>query len=220
MRFTLFAAGLLGVALSQSACKKGGGTNSPEGECAGMCGKGTRCDGSVCVVDYSQDICASPEDMVNETPVVPMKPPITSWGECYEDRSTLPKKFKPVDDSKIPQYDVNAPRAVDMNGGDGDEQLNEAVLNQHMREVEYAINECLALASCYQGSSLPNGRIDFQFRLTGAGKVDAISVTAPPGLSVFGIVPCVRKAVSDHAFPTYSGPPMSVKYNIEIGGVE
>lgn len=217
MRFTLFAAGLLGVALSQSGCKKDGSTNSPDGECAGLCGKGTRCDGGVCIVDYSQDICATPSD-VEEHPVVPMKPPITSWGECYTDRSELPKKFKPVDDSKIPQFDPDAARALEMNGGD--EQINEAVLNSHMREVEYAINDCLALASCYQGSSLPNGRLDFQFRLTGNGKVESITATAPPGLSVFGVIPCVRKAIADHAFPTYNGPAMTVKYNVEIGGVE
>ncbi len=213
MRFTLFAVGFFGVALSQAACKKDGETNSPGGgECESMCGRGTRCDGKVCVVDYSQDICSTPEE---EQPVVAMKPPITSWGECYEDRNQMPK-FKPVDDSKIAQFDPNATRNLDMNGGD--EQLNEAVLNSHMRDVEYAINDCLAKAACYQGSSLPNGRIDFQLRLSGSGKVDSISVSAPPGLSVFGIIPCVRKAVSDHAFPSYDGPPMTVKYNIEIGG--
>ncbi len=218
MRFTLFAGVFLGVALSQSACKKSGDSNSPGGECSGMCGKGTRCDGSICVIDYSQDVCASEEE-TQEHPVVPMKPPITSWGECYEDRDSLPK-FKAVDDKKIPQFDPNAPRPVDLNSNGGDEQLNEAVLNAHMREIEYAINDCLAKAACYQGSSLPNGRIDFHFRLTGAGKIDAITVSAPPGLSVFGIIPCARKAVADHAFPAYDGPPMTVKYNIEIGGVD
>ena len=84
MRFTLFAVGILGAALAQTACKRDSETSSPSGECDGMCGRGTRCDGKLCVVDYSQDICASPE--TNETPVVPMKPPITSWGECFEDR--------------------------------------------------------------------------------------------------------------------------------------
>ena len=87
-----------------------------------------------------------------------------------------------------------------------------------MRDVEYAINDCLAKAACYQGSILPNGRIDFTFRLLGTGKVESISVVAPTGLSVFGIIPCARKAVVDHVFPTYDGPAMTVKYNIEIGG--
>ncbi|MBK9756726.1 MAG: hypothetical protein IPO88_25145 [Nannocystis sp.] len=215
MRFTLFAVGILGAALAQTACKRDSETSSPSGECDGMCGRGTRCDGKLCVVDYSQDICASPE--TNETPVVPMKPPITSWGECFEDRSTMPK-FKPVDDKSIAQFDPDAARRVDLNGNGGDEQLNEAVLNSHMRDVEYAINDCLAKAACYQGSSLPNGRMDFTFRLLGTGKVESITVAAPTGLSVFGIIPCARKAVVDHVFPTYDGPAMTVKYNIEIGG--
>lgn len=218
MRFTLFAVGILGMALVEVACKRDGETTSPGGECDGMCGRGTRCDGKVCVVDYSQDICATPGE-TNETPVVPMKPPITSWGECYEDRNQMPK-FKPVDDKGIPQFNINAPRNLDLNGNGGDEQLNEAILNAHMREVEYAINDCLAKAACYQGSSLPNGRIDFTFRLMGSGKVESIAVEAPAGLSVFGIIPCARKAVADHVFPTYDGPAMTVRYNIEIGGVE
>ena len=219
MRFTWFAAGFLVVALSPTACKRSGDSSSPGGECGGLCGKGTRCDGSMCVVDYSQDICASAEE-VNETPVVPMKPPITSWGECYQDRSELPKKFKPVDDKSIPQFDPNAARAVDMNGTGGDATLDESLLNANMREVEYAINECLATAACYQGSGLPNGRIEFQFRLRGTGKIESVTVAAPTGLSVFGVVPCSRKAIADHVFPTFDGPPMTVRYSIEIGGVD
>jgi hypothetical protein len=212
MRTTLIAAGLLGVASLVGACKKGADSNGPGGgECSGMCGRGTRCDGSVCVVDYSQDICATPAE---EAPQVPMRAPITSWGECWEDRNQLPK-FKPMDDKSIPQFDPNAVRKLDLNSGD--EQLGEPVLMSHMRDVEYAINDCLSKASCYQGSSLPGGTIDFVFRLTGEGKVESISVTAPPGLQVFGIIPCVRRAVADHPFPKFDGPSMTVKYNIEIG---
>lgn len=215
MRITLFAAGILGVALGQAGCKRDGGSSSPGGgECGGMCGRGTRCDGQVCVVDYGQDICASSTTPEPE-PEVPMRPPITNWGECWEDRNQLPKKFKAVDDRDLPQFDPNQARKLDMNTGE--EQLSAPVLNAHMREVEYDINKCLSLASCYQGSSLSGGRIDFEFRLMGSGKVDAITVTAPPALSVFGIIPCARRAVADHAFPTYDGPPMNVKYNIEIG---
>lgn len=212
MRTTVIAVGLLGVALQQGACKKTGETSSPGGECSGLCGKGTRCDGGVCVVDYSQEICNGTIEEKQE--VVPSRPPITSWGECWEDRNQMPK-FKPVDDKKIPQFDPNAVRKLDMNHGD--EQLNEPVLMSHMRDVEYAINACLSTAACYQGSSLAGGTIDFVFRLSGDGKVDSVSVTAPPPLQVFGIVPCVRKAVADHAFPAFDGPSMTVKYNIEIG---
>ena len=214
MRITLFAAVILGAGFGQAACKKDSGTSDPGGECSGRCGKGTRCDGEKCIVDYGQDICASNEPTKVE-PVVPMRPPITNWGECWQDRNQLPKKFKPVDDKDIPQFDPNEARSLDW--GEGEEQLSAPVLNANMREIEYDINECLGIAACYQGSSLPGGHIDFAFRLGGKGKVDAISVTAPAGLSVFGIIPCARKAVANHSFPSYAGPPMTVKYSIDIG---
>ncbi|PCC71757.1 hypothetical protein SAMN02745121_03109 [Nannocystis exedens] len=216
MRTTLILAGLVGLSMAPAACKKNSDSNAPGGECGGMCGRGTRCDGNTCVVDYSQDICTS-QAVVQEE--VPMRPPITSWGECTLDRNQLPKKFVPVDDKSIPQYDPNRTRTLDWSAGD--EQLNEPVLNANMREVEYAINECLAVAACYNGGSLKGGRIDLIISLVGkTGRADAVSVTAGPDLQVFGIVPCVRKAIANHQFPTYNGPPMTVKYNIEIGGTE
>jgi len=212
MRTGLIAAGFLAVMVQQPACKRDSETSTPSGGCADKCGKGTRCDGSMCVVDYSQDICSS--GTVEQPDEVPMKAPITNWGECWEDRNQLPK-FKPVDDKKIPQFDPNAARRLDMNAGE--EQLNEPVLMSQMRDVEYEINKCLSLAACYQGTSLESGGLDFQFRLGGDGKVESITVKAPPGLQVFGIVPCVRRAVADHQFPTFDGPGMSVNYNIQIG---
>lgn len=215
MRTTLLVAGLLGVALSPTACKRNSDSVTPEGECGGLCGKGTRCDGSVCVVDYSQDICAAPDDAAKPE-VAPSKPPIQSWGECTVERSSLPKKFVPVNDKNIPQFDPNRARTLDWN--EGEEQLSESMLMANMRDVEYKINECLSVAACYQGGSLPDGRIDMHFSLSGKdGHVDAVTVTAPAGLQVYGIIPCVRKAIAEHQFPTYNGPPMTVKYNIEIG---
>ena len=214
MRTGLIAAGFLVVMVQQTACKRDGDTSSPNSGCADKCGRGTRCDGKLCVVDYGQDICSSgaPTESPDE---VPAKPPITNWGECWQDRNQLPKKFKAVDDSSIPQFDPDQARNLDW--GEGEEQLTAPVLNAHMREIEYDINECLGIAACYQGSSLPGGHIDFAFRLGGKGKVDSISVTAPAGLSVFGIIPCARKAVANHEFPSYAGPPMTVKYSIDIG---
>lgn len=214
MRTTLILAGLVGLGLSPAACKRNGDSSNPSGECSDLCGRGTRCDGRVCVVDYSQDICAGPPEVVQEE--VPMRPPITSWGECTLDRNQMPKKFVAVDDSAIPQYDVDRPRTVDW--ADGDEQLNEPVLNANMREIEYAINECLAVAACYNDGNVKGGRLDLVVGLSGkTGKAEAVSVTAPPDLQIFGIVPCIRKAVAAHQFPTYNGPSMTVKYNIEIG---
>lgn len=213
MRTGLIAAGFLAVMVQQTACKRDGDTSSPGGGCADKCGRGTKCDGSMCVVDYSEVNCA--DDGPTTSPdEVPSKPPITSWGECWEDRNQLPK-FKPVDDKAIPQFDPNAVRRLDMNAGE--EQLNEPVLMSNMRDVEYEINKCLSTAACYQGQSLAGGQIDFQFRISGDGKVDSVTVRAPQQLQIFGIVPCARKAVFDHQFPKFDGPGMSVNYNIQIG---
>lgn len=203
------------MAISPVACKRNGDTAAPTGECGGMCGHGTRCDGKVCVVDYSQDICGS-HDEPKAPEAVPTKPPVTSWGECTLDRNQLPKKHVPVNDKDIPQYDPNRARTLDWS--EGDEQLNEPVLMSNMRDIEYAINECLAVAACYNNASLPGGRLDLVISLSGkTGKADAVTITAPPALQIYGIVPCVRRAVADHQFPTYSGPPMTIKYNVEFG---
>lgn len=215
MRTTLIAAGLVGFAISPVACKRNTDSAAPSGECSGLCGRGTRCDGRLCVVDYSQDICTqqveSPPD-----PAVPTRPPITSWGECTMDRNDLPKKFVPVDDKSIPQFDPNRARTLDWS--EGEEQLSEPVLMANMRDIEYKINDCLAVAACYNGGGLKGGLLDFAISVSGkTGKALAVTVTAPPDLQVFGIVPCVRKAISEHQFPTYDGPPMTVKYSIEIG---
>lgn len=218
MRTTLIAAGILGMAVSPLACKRNSDSTAPSGECGGLCGRGTRCDGSVCVVDYSQDICSSPTETRHEEEV-PTKPPITSWGECTLDRNQLPKKHVPVNDKDIPQYDPNRARKLDWN--EGEEQLTEPVLMSNMRDIEYKINDCLAVAACYNNGSLKGGRLDMVISLSGkTGKVDSVSITAPPDLQIFGIVPCVRRAIAEHQFPTYNGPPMTVKYNIEIGDAE
>lgn len=214
MRTTSIAAALIGLSLSPVACKRNGDSNAPTGECGDMCGRGTRCDGSVCVVDYSQDICDGHIEEATEE--VPMRPPITTWGECTRDRSELPKKFVAVDDSAIAQYDVNRPRQVDW--ADGEEQLGEPLLNANMREIEYAIHECLAVAACYNEAPLRGGNIHLVLSLSGkAGRADAVSVTTPENLQVFGTVPCIRAAVAAHQFPTYDGPSMTVNYTIEIG---
>ncbi|MBZ5710181.1 hypothetical protein [Nannocystis pusilla] len=211
MRTNLIFAGLVAFSLPV-ACKRNSDSRGPD-ECGGLCGKGTRCDRGACVVDGSQDIPVTQEVETNE---IPMRPQITSWGECTHERDELPKKHVPVDDTAIPQYDIERPRVLDWS--EGEDQLNEQVLSAHMREVEYGINECLAIAACYNGGSLRGGRLDMIIGLVGkTGRVDAVTVTASRDLQVFGIVPCVRKAVADHQFPSYNGPPMTVKYNIEIG---
>jgi len=198
-----------GLSLGLTSCHKGEGTASPN-ECAGMCGKSTRCDGSKCVVDYSTDVC---DGMSMEEEIEDMPPPISNWGACDVDPSTLPS-FEPVDDSAIPAYDPKKATVLDMNAGS--ERLSDTQLAAQMRQIEHKINSCLSLASCHN-NGLGSGTIGFEFRVTGKnGSVDGVNVTAPEELQVFGIVPCVRKAIADHTFPTFQGQQMVVNYSVEL----
>ncbi|MEZ4453949.1 MAG: hypothetical protein R3B09_31115 [Nannocystaceae bacterium] len=201
------SAGLL-AAISPMACHKK--TSEKPGECAGMCGKGTRCDGAACVVDYSQDICGTP---YQSEPEVEMEPPVESWGVCDQDRSSLPA-FVAADDSKIPQFDANATMVLDMNAGT--ERLRDDVLNAEMRKIEHEINACLNTAACYNGGRLGSGEIGFRFRVMGNGTVHSVSIEAPQDLTVYGVVPCARKVIFQHKFPKFDGQNMVVKYTIEL----
>ena len=200
---------LLGLGLAASSCKKSAESRSP-GDCNGMCGKYTHCEEGQCVVDYTTAVC---DGMSTEFDEVETLPPITSWGACEVDPATLPP-FAPVDDSGIPAYDPKKATVLDMNAGS--ERLDDNRLMSEMRTIEHKLNECLSLASCYN-NGLGSGRIDFEFRILGkTGAVDGVNIRAPEELTVYGIIPCVRKAVFEHRFPTFDGQHMVVNYSVEL----
>ncbi len=178
-----------------------------------MCGKGTRCDNGTCVVDYGQDICGNSYEEDDEPEIGDRKPPIDNWAECTEDMASLPE-FVPMDDSNVPQYDPNAARSIDMNAGD--EQLNEELINNHMREIEYALNACFSKAACYNGGAFPTGEVSFTFRLEASGDVSSVALQAPEEFNIFGTIQCARRAVADHKFPSYDGAAMTISYSVEL----
>jgi hypothetical protein len=44
-----------------------------------------------------------------------------------------------------------------------------------------------------------------------------VTVKAPAHLRVFGIVPCLRKALFTHRFPSWDGPAAGVDYSFQVG---
>ncbi len=202
---------VLGMA-AVGACR-GGNTIAP-GECGTMCGKGTRCDDGTCVVDYGQDVCGNSYDFdEGDADIGEARPPIDNWAQCNQDMGSLPE-FVPVDDSDIPEFDPNATRSINMNGGD--EQLSEDLINNHMREIEYALNECFSLAACYNEGAFPTGEVSFTFRLEPSGEVSSVGLKAPADFNIFGTIQCARRAVADHKFPSYDGPGMTISYSVEL----
>jgi len=200
---------LFGLTLGLSSCRKSEETTAPT-ECAGMCGKYTRCDGSKCIVDYSSTVC---DGMSMEEEVEDMPPPIANWGACDVDPASL-APFEPIDDSAIAAYNPDKATVLDMQAGT--ERLSDTQLAGQMRQIEHKINACLSLASCHN-NGLGSGSLGFEFRIAGkSGRVDGVNITAPEELQVFGIVPCVRKAIWDHPFPTFNGQHMVVNYSVEL----
>ena len=204
----------LSLGFGSSACKRSEESVSPKasGDCNGLCGKYTHCEDGVCVVDYTTAVC---EDMSTDLgePVESM-PPVTSWGSCDIDPSNLPEEFVPVDDSRVPAYDPKKATVLDMNAGS--ERLDDTRLMAEMRTIEHELNKCLSIASCYN-NGLGSGTISFEFRIVGKnGAVDGVNVTAPEGLSVYGIIPCTRAAIYEHTFPTFDGQHMVVNYSVEL----
>lgn len=120
--------------------------------------------------------------------------------------------FVAVDDRKIPEFSAAEPQALDMKAGS--ERLSEAVLDQHFARVNPAIVACVTTASRY--GELGSGSLKFKLRILPTGKVESVSVTAPASLKVWGIVPCARKAVFEHRFPTFDGPAIAVNFGVDV----
>lgn len=123
-----------------------------------------------------------------------------------------PPPFVAVDDRSIPEFSNKEAQAIDLNAGS--ERLGEHVLDQHFTRVTPRIQGCVATASRY--GEVGSGRLAVKLRILPSGKVESVSVKAPAGLAVWGIVPCARKAVYDHRFPSFDGPSIGVDFAVDV----
>lgn len=122
--------------------------------------------------------------------------------------------FVPVDDSNIPQFKGGTDQTIDMKGGS--ERLKDRVVDQHLRRLENRFQKCLETAAQYSDDYVGGGTIKYQFRIEGSGKVSSVTAKAPAKLEVFGIIPCVRKAIHTHQFPSFDGPSMVVESSFRV----
>ena len=53
-------------------------------------------------------------------------------------------------------------------------------------------------------------------RVGGDGKVLSVSASAPAAIRESGAIPCIRKAVYDHRFPSRDGPAMAVDLRFDV----
>jgi hypothetical protein len=188
------------------ACDRGPGAD----ECYNVCGEGTECRDKRCVIAQLEDE-ALPEDDGKQDKKKKRRRKKKGDGSEAADASD----FKPVNDSHIPKYDPNRVQKIGMDSGT--ERLPDETIRSHLRRLEPKFNQCIETAAMYSDEDIRPGGVDFVFSIEKTGRVSGISVKAPKHLQVFGIVPCLRKAVFDHHFPSYDGPPTGVDYSFKVG---
>ncbi|MEZ4454879.1 MAG: hypothetical protein R3B09_35845, partial [Nannocystaceae bacterium] len=116
-----------------------------------------------------------------------------------------------VDDRHIPEYREKT-QAIDLNGGS--ERLSDAVVSSEMRSLTPRFQRCIADVS----AAFPDvqGAVKIKARVAGGGKVESVSATAPSSIRESGAIPCIRKAVYDHRFPSVDGPGSTIDLRFDV----
>jgi hypothetical protein len=179
--------------------------------CFGVCGDGTVCTAGRCVVATDD----TPEPEPDPDPATKSKRRRGGKRGAADKSGAEADAFAPVDDSDVREYDGNKTQVMDMKVGT--ERLDDELVRSHLRRLEPKFNGCIETAAQHSEAELRGGEIDFTFSITGRGKVDSVTVKAPPHLRVFGIVPCLRKALASYTFPSFDGATMGVDYSFTVG---
>jgi hypothetical protein len=181
--------------------------------CDDRCGEGTECVDEVCVVAA---VDPPEEDAPKSKRKRKRRRRKGTQGNGGDDGDVAAEDgeaaAKPiVDDSHIPQFS-NAPQALDMNGGS--ERLTDSQVSAAVRKLTPKFQRCIGDAST--GGAELRGKVKITARVVGSGKATQVSATAPAAIRDSGAIPCIRKAVYDHRFPSYDGPSMGVDLTFEV----
>ncbi|MCB9701445.1 MAG: hypothetical protein H6711_06110 [Myxococcales bacterium] len=182
--------------------------------CDDRCGPGTTCEDDLCVA------VAAPEEA---EPEAKGKRPRRRKGarkrgsaaggdegdvEAGDGASARPQ----VDDRNIPQFSADEPQTIDLKAGS--ERLSDAQVNAAMRTLTPRFQSCIADAA--SGGGELRGTVKISARVGGDGKVLSVSASAPAAIRESGAIPCIRKAVYDHRFPSRDGPAMAVDLRFDV----
>jgi hypothetical protein len=187
---------------------------SPPADCAGMCGEGTACEQGRCLVlaDASE-----PELETEAEAESKAKSRRGRRGRRARGDAAAPATGKgpPVDDdSRVPRFDAKADQTI--GAADGSERLSDGVVDRELAKLDKTFQGCVRAAN-ERVDELGVGKVEYEFGIAGSGKVTGVSARAPKNLSDAGLVPCVRKAVYGHKFPSFDGPQMRVSSSFTVG---
>lgn len=119
-----------------------------------------------------------------------------------------------ANDRKIPSFNSNAVQEIRANDESG--RLDQHDIDAVLSKLQPAWIRCVQRADLRAGGELPEGRVRISFGVNGAGKVTGVTAKAPKALRAFGIVPCVRLAISGARFPAYRGPETRIDSHFDV----
>lgn len=104
-------------------------------------------------------------------------------------------------------------RMIDGAGTGGEEQLTGAEIESAFDGVMGRVRRCFLLAP---DDAPVSGRLTFGLRVAGTGRVSAVNLTGPSGLTAGECGQCLRDAARGMSFPSFDGPEMVVRYPITL----
>jgi hypothetical protein len=117
------------------------------------------------------------------------------------------------DDSHVPRFDADADQVIGMSDGSG--RLSDAQIDRELAELDDEFQTCVREAN-ERVAELGTGKVSYSFGVAGSGKVTGVNASAPANLRDAGLIPCVRKAVYAHRFPTFDGPTMKASSSFSV----
>ncbi len=179
--------------------------------CDDRCGEGTQCEEGLCVVQ-TQEAVEEPTGKRKRRRKRRKRRRGGSSDNLGADSDADAQAQAPrVDDSHIPAFS-NGAQALDLNGGS--ERLTDSQVSKEVRKLTPRFQRCIVNASV--GDAILRGKVKIKARIGGNGKVSQVSASAPSVIRESGAIPCIRKAVYDHRFPSYDGPSMGVDLSFEV----
>ena len=177
--------------------------------CYGVCGEGTRCEAGRCVIAEAQEEELEPEP----EPGGKKKRRRRSGSSSSSSAKKGEPGFIPEDDSSVPGYDPEATKTLDMKAGT--ERLSDREIRAQLGKLEPKFNACIEKSALAHEGSL-SGELDFVLSIEPSGKVGGVTVKASGNLKEAGVVPCARKVVYGHRFPSFDGSAMGVDYSFKV----
>jgi hypothetical protein len=184
---------------------------SPAADCADACGPGTRCEQGKCVVEpiAEPELIEPVEDGKSKR-----KGKRGKKGSSDEELAAEAGSGPAIDDdSHVPRFDADKDQEI--GASDGSERLSDSVIDRELGELDGAFQACIR-DGAQRVEALGTGTVKYSFGVAGSGKVTGVTASAPDNLDAAGIVPCVRKTVYGHKFPSFDGPEMRASSSFKV----